>query len=223
MNASPPLSPDDDEEGRNPPAGNQAVMRSLLTAIAENGERSQRGLSADLGVALGLANTYLARCVKKGLVKASQVPHNRYAYYLTPKGFMEKGRLTREYLVQSLSLFRQARAEYSELLALCEVRGWSRIVIWGSGDIAEVAVLCLAELSLDLFGFVDPGGKAGSLAGRPVLPDLDAAGRIDAVLLADLDDPQGSFDRLITLVSADRVLVPRFLSVVRDLPREERP
>lgn len=136
---------------------------------------------------------------------------------------MEKSRLTREYLAQSLSLFRQARSEYSELLALCEGRGWSRIVIWGAGDIAEVAVLCLAEFNIDLFGFVDPNGKVGLLAGRPVLPDLDAAGLVDAVLLADLEDPQGSFDRLLTLVSSERVLVPHFLSVVRDRPREEMP
>jgi len=142
----------------------------------------------------------------------------RYAYFLTPKGFMEKSRLTREYLVQSLSLFRQARSEYSELLSLCEDHGWFRVVIWGAGDIAEVAVLCLSDHKLELVAFVEPGGRARTLAGRPVLPDFESAGRVDAVLLADLDDPQGSFDRLTTMLAPERVLVPRFLHVVRTQP-----
>lgn len=222
MNSNPPSSPDDDDESRYAHTGNQAIMLGLLNAIAENSQRSQRGLSADLGVALGLANAYLARCVKKGLVKASQIPPNRYAYYLTPKGFMEKSRLTREYLAQSLSLFRQARSEFSELMALCDRRGWRHIAIWGAGDIAEVAVLCLPDHDLELLGFVDFGKPARMLAGRKVIPELDPA-RVDAVLLADLDDPQGSYDRLTSLLAAERILVPRFFSVVRERPREVAP
>ena len=45
----------------------------------------------------------------KGLVKMSQVPLNRYAYYLTPQGFAEKSRLTAEYLSVSFNFFRRAR------------------------------------------------------------------------------------------------------------------
>ena len=72
-------------------------------------------MAGDLGIALGLANAYLKRCVKKGLIKVSQVPANRYAYYLTPKGFAEKSRLTAEYLSVSFNLFRDTRAQFTDL------------------------------------------------------------------------------------------------------------
>ena len=78
--------------------------------------RQRLPLPEAAGIALGLANAYLKRCVKKGLIKVSQAPANRYAYYLTPKGFTEKSRLTAEYLTISFNFFRDARAQCAALL-----------------------------------------------------------------------------------------------------------
>ena len=100
-----------------------AITLAVLNAVQENDQVTQRSLAQEVGVALGLANAYLKRCVKKGLVKVSMVPSNRYAYYLTPKGFAEKSRLTAEYLSQSFRFFRTARNECSQLLKSCATRG----------------------------------------------------------------------------------------------------
>src|SRR6267142_1362184 len=77
---------------------NERIVRDLLASVEHDGERSQRHIAAELGIALGLVNAYLKRCVKKGLVKVHDVPARRYAYYLTPRGFAEKSRLTVHYL-----------------------------------------------------------------------------------------------------------------------------
>ena len=69
------------------------IVLNLLNSV-DDGAQSQRRIAEDLGIALGLVNAYLKRCVKKGLVKVSQAPARRYAYYLTPQGFAEKSRLT---------------------------------------------------------------------------------------------------------------------------------
>jgi len=74
----------------------------LLEAIEARSDVTQRHLADRLGVALGLANSYLKRCARKGLIKVHQAPANRYLYYLTPQGFAEKARLTGEYLTSSL-------------------------------------------------------------------------------------------------------------------------
>src|SRR5690349_10529744 len=78
--------------------GSDRLVLGLLTSVEVDGARSQRRIAAELGVALGLVNAYLKRAVKKGLVKVGHAPAQRYAYYLTPKGFSEKSRLTIEYL-----------------------------------------------------------------------------------------------------------------------------
>ena len=62
----------------------------ILQAIENKKDVTQRHLANRLDVALGLANSYLKRCVRKGLVKIQQAPANRYFYYLTPMGFSEK-------------------------------------------------------------------------------------------------------------------------------------
>src|SRR3982751_5896209 len=91
------------------------IMLGLLESVERGGEQSQRRLASELGVALGLVNAYLKRCVNKGLVKVSEAPARRYAYYLTPQGFAEKSRLTVDYLSYSFSFFRTARADCAEV------------------------------------------------------------------------------------------------------------
>ena len=75
-----------------------ATTLGILNAIDDKNDITQRHLAARLNVALGLTNSYLKRCIHKGLVKVHQAPATRYLYYLTPKGFTEKSRLTSAYL-----------------------------------------------------------------------------------------------------------------------------
>src|SRR5216117_514816 len=91
------------------------IMLDLLESVERDGGQSQRRLASELGIALGLVNAYLKRCVKKGLLKVNQAPARRYVYYLTPQGFAEKSRLTVEYLSYSFRFFRQAKADCAAL------------------------------------------------------------------------------------------------------------
>src|SRR5271157_1367844 len=99
------------QAARDDEPNNARIVLGLLESVERDGAQSQRKLASDLGIALGLANAYLKRCVHKGLVKVGQAPARRYAYYLTPQGFAEKSRLTATYLSHSFSFFREARAQ----------------------------------------------------------------------------------------------------------------
>src|ERR1700737_1354976 len=94
------------EESQVEGGGNPSIVLSVLTSVERDSAITQRKMAHDLGIALGLATTYLRRCVRKGLIKMRQGPINRYAYYLTPQGFAEKSRLTAEYLAVSFDFFR---------------------------------------------------------------------------------------------------------------------
>ena len=98
------------------------ITLGLLNAVHENSNVTQRTVATELGVALGLVNTYIKRCVKKGYIKVRQAPANRYAYYLTPAGFAEKSRLTAQYLSHSFTFFRRARQQCLEVLEQSEAR-----------------------------------------------------------------------------------------------------
>src|SRR5205823_2696433 len=98
------------------------IVLNLLNSV-DDGAQSQRRIAEELGIALGLVNAYLKRCVKKGLVKVSEAPARRYAYYLTPKGFAEKSRLTVEYLSASFSFFRKAKSDCARVFEEAKARG----------------------------------------------------------------------------------------------------
>ena len=203
------------------------ITLGLLSAVEQSSAVTQRGVALQLGIALGLVNAYLKRCVNKGYVKIKQVPPNRYAYYLTPKGFVEKSRLTAQYLAISFNFFRDARRQYSALFEKCARRGFSRVALVGEGDLAEIAVLSAAETPLNVVCVIDRAAGRRYCAGRPVVPDIAAArslagkgNSLDAVVVTDVRAPQESFARLLRAAAEaglgpDRVLAPALLRISR--------
>ena len=51
-----------------PPDPENARTLEILDIVQRNEQVSQRNIANQLGVALGLANSYLKRCVKKGSI-----------------------------------------------------------------------------------------------------------------------------------------------------------
>jgi len=203
--------------------GNPDIVLGLLNSIERDSSITQRKLAGDLGIALGLANAYLRRCVRKGLIKIGQVPLNRYAYFLTPQGFAEKSRLTAEYLTASFIFFRRARTDCASLLRDCADAGWHRVALYGAGDLAEIAVLSAGESDIAVVCVIDGKQARGRCAGVPIVADMAAAQRqcaFDGIILTDTRAPQACFDELsITTtehgLSLDRILAPTLLGVSR--------
>lgn len=195
-------------------ADDTRIILGLLEYVGRGGEQSQRRLASELGVALGLANAYLRRCVKKGLVKVRQAPARRYAYYLTPHGFAEKSRLTVEYMSRSFTLFRQAKADCMAAFEDARRRGYTRIALVGASDLAEIAVICALDGSFDIAAVADAGVTAERFAGVPVVRDVDAlAPPPDAVLVTDMQTAAASAQAAAAKFGAERVLVPALLGV----------
>ncbi len=189
------------------------ITMRLLDDVDSDKLTSQRSLALRLGIAVGLVNAYLKRCVRKGWVKVRHVPARRYAYYLTPQGFAEKSRLTAEYLGYSFAFFRNARAQCVDLLEAAEQRGAGRILLVGDGDLTEIATLAARETGVQLVGVWAPGCNRASIAGVPVIAILPDTSSFDAALLTDIRTPQQSFDHLESWLDLRRILVPRILRV----------
>ena len=66
----------------------------LLEELGRNPIISQRELSHKFNIALGVTNACLKRMVKKGWIRIQGLNHRRIGYYLTPRGFAEKTKLT---------------------------------------------------------------------------------------------------------------------------------
>ena len=189
-------------------------MLGLLESVERDGEQTQRRLAAELGVALGLINAYMKRCVTKGLMKVSEAPARRYAYYLTPQGFAEKARLTVEYFSHSFSLFRRARGEYGELFSEAISRGFSRIILAGVSDLAEIATICALEASVEVVAVVDAACVKQRFVGVPVFRSFDEFREpFDAVVITAFPNPGDVWRETRARFGADLVFVPQLLGL----------
>jgi DNA-binding MarR family transcriptional regulator len=190
------------------------IMLGLLKALDSDGARSQRDLAAELGIALGLVNAYLKRCVKKGLVKVAAVPRRRYAYYLTPEGFAEKAQLTARYLATSFSFLRRARAECAELFDRAAEQGLHRFALSGAGEFAEIAVLSALGSDVTIVAVVDAHATAERVAGVPVATDFaELRDRVDAVLVTGIAAPEQAATAALAAFGPARVFIPPLLGV----------
>lgn len=195
-------------------AESSRIMLGLLDAVEQDRAQSQRHLASELGIALGLVNAYLKRCIKKGLVKVRHAPARRYAYYLTPQGFTEKSRLTVEYLSVSFGFFRQAKTDCSDLFRKAKARGVSKVVLVGQSDLAEIAALCAIEQSVEIVGLVQEGAAQSQFIGLPVFLSFDdISAPFDSVLITNLIDSRETCEAAVARFGVERVIVPDLLRV----------
>ena len=192
-----------------------AITLRILDTIHIRSDVTQRGLATGLGIALGLTNSYLKRCVRKGLIKIQQVPPNRYLYYLTPEGFAEKSRLTVRYLGSTFALYRKASADYAVLFERCRRECWTSVVLCGRSELAEIAMLRAQEHGIAVTSIFERNAASGaSYLGYRVLDahyDLESS---HALILTALTDPGQVYQDLQQLRAHARILVPAFLSFV---------
>ena len=186
------------------------VRRDLrvLEAVSENQRITQRGLANQLGIALGLANLYLKRLVRKGYIKCINVRPNRIRYLLTPKGVAEKARLTFEYMEHSLALYRGVRQYLSIVLQPYVEAGRKAIALYGTGEAAELAYLSLKELGLEPAAIFADNGD-GKFLGMPVR-DVRQHASVDfnLMLVATLEHPAPLLLKLVNYGIPEAKLLP---------------
>lgn len=170
----------------------------ILTEIAQSASVTQRGLSKNLGMALGLTNMYLKRLVHKGYIKITTIPPNRLRYLLTPKGIAQKTRLTYEYMSFSLVLYRETRESLREALESALRSDLKKVALYGTGEAAELAYLTLRELGLEPVGIFASAEK--NFLGLPVCsPGLLLDAEVDRVIVASFEPMDGELTELIEM------------------------
>ena len=187
----------------------------LLTEIASGDSVTQRGLARKYGLALGLTNFLLRRLIKKGHVKIVNLKRNRLRYLLTPTGMAQKARLTYEYLDYSLALYRQIRTLLTRTLSVILQSGGKRIVLCGTGELAEIAYVLMQQRGLQIVAVVEDGTNGATFMSQPVrhlsaIPTLS----FDRLVVASFTDHHkllhqlarwgGPPDRIITVPEGER-------------------
>ncbi len=154
----------------NIPEPGQHRSLQILTELSGDDSLTQRDLSSRLGIALGLVNSYIKNLMSKGYITVKSIPPRRYAYFLTPKGFAEKTRLTYDLLHDYTRIYREARKNLKALFNELRAGGARRVLFAGVDEVAEIAFLTLQETDMELAGAVDSDMAGKKFFGKNVMP-----------------------------------------------------
>jgi len=179
---------------------NQDSYKSLLLLdeISKGEDLSQRDLSKRLNIALGLVNSYIKNLISKGYITIKNIPSKRYTYFLTPKGFAEKSRLTYALLNDYTRIFREARRDFRHLFNSLSNDGITKVAFAGADEVAEIAYLSLQEVEIELAGIVDDTKSVKDFFKTQVKPLKDISGiDYDVVVLTTYLKRNSVYNKLI--------------------------
>ena len=76
----------------------------LMHSIEKDGKASQREIAKKTGLSIGKVNYCIRALIDVGFIKINNFTNSKkkldYAYILTPKGIMEKTRITKEFIIK---------------------------------------------------------------------------------------------------------------------------
>lgn len=140
----------------------------ILEEIENNHAPSQRDMARKLNISLGLVNSFIKRLARMGYFKVSTIPANRVKYILTPKGAVEKTRLTYEYIQLSFLFYKDARTKLRKLFKELVAQKVEKVVFCGVSDLAEIAYVSLQETSIQLVAVVDEEKDGENFLGHAI-------------------------------------------------------
>jgi DNA-binding MarR family transcriptional regulator len=182
----------------------------ILEEIEKDYSQSQRDLSNKLNISLGLVNSFIKRLVNKGYCKITTVPKNRVKYILTPKGVLEKTRLTYQYFQYSFVFYRMVRRNLQKLFMRLVEQGVKSIVFYGVSDVAEIAYITLQETSIKMIAIVDEKMMGKIFLGNVVKsPDMLKSLSFDKILITFMDKEAFALDELLKKgIARKNIIIP---------------
>jgi hypothetical protein len=147
---------------------------------------------------------------QKGWIRIRDLNRRKIGYYLTPKGFAEKAKLTFHLISYIVQHYSELKKIISERLLEMQRDGLQRIVFYGVGDEMEVAYITLQGVNLKLVGIVEDDEKF-----KPQIIfgyELEPVSRIkelkpDCILITSLVENDLKKERLKSLLDIKHICI----------------
>jgi hypothetical protein len=147
---------------------------------------------------------------QKGWIRIQGLSHRKIGYYLTPKGFAERAKLTLSMISWTVQHYAELKKIISKRLLEMERAGMQRIVFYGVSDEMEVAYITLQGVNLKLVGIVEDDEKIRTkmIFGYEIEP----VSRIQElkpewVLITSLEEIEKKKERLQSLLPGEKVRI----------------
>ena len=190
------------------------IILKLLDNVNKEDNITQKLAAKKIGIAVGLVNTYIKRCIQKGWVKVKSIPAHRYAYYLTPQGFSKKSQLVSEYLRDSFKLFRESKLSYQKIFLECKKKKYLKIVLAGISDLTEIAILVGGVSNINILGVIQTN-KTKKKFSYKTYNVANVPKNIDAIIITEINNANDFYKFLKIKFPEIKIFYPDFLKITK--------
>lgn len=171
----------------------------LLEAIEKDENQSQRELSKKLDISLGQANKFIKELSLQEVLKSVNFKKGKVKYIITSKGEKEKNRLARRYLSHSIRYYKEVKRRLGKIFSLLERSKRRDLVLFGAGEICEIACILIREDGFFSFTVVDDERVGSRICGKAIRQESEIGDMTcDAVVIMQLENQEVSLKKLLS-------------------------
>jgi len=119
----------------------------IIDEVSRDKNLTQRKISRNSGLSLGMTNLILKRLASKGYIKVKGLDRRKVQYILTPKGFTEKAKKSYRYFLKTIHSLKEMKKKIQELVLIEYEKGKTYFIILGAGELADIIELSLKGLN----------------------------------------------------------------------------
>ena len=120
----------------------------LINIIGADLGSSQRDLSRQMDLSLGMTNMLIRRLISKGYIRITQLNKRKVKYLLTPKGFSEKMRKSVKYTLKTIDSIGLIKDRIKRVVEKLYAQGERNFFVLGKSDFALLIEIVFKDLKL---------------------------------------------------------------------------
>ena len=121
----------------------------LLQHIEKNPDTTQKEIAKVINGAPSMVNVYIDNLEEKHYMVRDYQSAKVVYYNITPEGIKRKNYLLINYMRELLDLYRLAKENVEKFLLEIEERGYSNLLIYGAGEVAETILGVIRDRNKD--------------------------------------------------------------------------
>jgi DNA-binding MarR family transcriptional regulator len=118
----------------------------IIDEIGKDRNTTQRKISHQIGLSLGMTNIIIKRLIAKGHVKVKGLNRRNVQYILTPRGFAEKVKKTHRYLLRTIDTVKTLKEKIQDTILEYYEKGERNFTILGKGELADIVEMSLRDM-----------------------------------------------------------------------------
>ncbi len=94
----------------------------IIDEIEKNPDTAQASIAQNINAAVGSIDLHIKRLFESKFIKVQRSEKRRLKYSITPKGIFRKSELIKDYIFESMKIYREIREEISSIFIFAMIK-----------------------------------------------------------------------------------------------------